>query len=294
MRKGIHATYAVAGFAVFGMVVIVSILVFLSLKDVYEKTEENARCSSQIRAHATMVSFTSDLKTPKIVCPTEVVLIPPNDDPNPILAQQMKRCWDTWGKGQLQLFGREEGLYCHVCSMSYIAGGEVRGFDTYLDEQKISPLGDTYTGYFTGAVSGAKFVDDARPGSVSVLPATDPIAVIYYHAKGQDGIDKVYNAVVGTPRRTTIVAAVAGAIIGGVAVFAAVPSGGGSLIAGAVLVGKVTTGVVAGAAAGGSGGFFASLFGREDLDSMSAIVVRPLNVQNVSALGCTYAPVANA
>lgn len=283
MRRGVHASYFIATLVILVVVILFGALVFKTLRDVWDTTEPDALCASQIRIHAATVQTTSDLKTPKIVCPTSRVTLMPDDDAREQIANAMMRCWTMWGKGKLQLFGKEEGAYCHVCSLITIPGGRpVTGLPEYLSTKKTRD-GVSYAEALAGVKRGEYFQDETlKDFSKFSLETNKPIGVIFYYAKGQNFMDSVKNAVVGNPVGTAVAGAV---VVGGAALYIASAIGTGGLT-------LVATGVIAGSA-GFTGGFIGSLSARENLDTISTVIVRPLSEQDIKTLGCTYAPVSN-
>lgn len=262
MRKGIHGTYLVMGFILLVVVLLVCSVIFIAWKDVYEKTEQSSRCATQIRVHAAAVQVTGELKAPEVVCPTERFDLDGGQDPAGFIAGEMERCWDMWGRGQLRLFGEGEGLYCHVCSIitipsQYPVGGLVDELDgkEFFERQGDAEL--------------------VRPDESIEISTDKPIGVIFYYAKGQEQYDKLYNHIAGQPLYGVVGGVVVGVVVAGL-------TGGASLLWYGAL-----------ASVGGVAGFFTSLTTREDIDYLAMTIVRPLSIEDVMQLGCTYAPVAN-
>lgn len=262
-------------------------------------------CASQIRGHSALATVSRGEIAPQLNCPTEIVSqqVTDNAEANSLLAEQMVKCWGQWGRGEISLFGRQEGTYCHVCSMITMSGvDEVRGLPAYLDQTQYRK-GLTYAQYLAGIETGTVFDEQAHAEASTVsLPATEPLGVVFYHAKGLTGMERAYSVLVGSPARATLVGVVAGGTAGaaGAAGIATVATGViGTVVGGTValpvtvVVGGTALLTVAGATVGSALGLTAS-FQKPELSTMSIVVVRPLNQAEITQLGCQYAPVANS
>ena len=290
MKRGISGVQILNDLALLLITLIICFLIIKMIDDVFERTEEDAKCEGQIRAHAAIAQFTSDLKSMKVVCPSTVHHLDENDDVKAVLAEELKTCWDTWGEGKLQLFGKEEAYHCHVCSVVYSPDKTLENFPQYLDQHSIRPFGPTYGEYLQGTISGTKFTPEDIPETATVsMDSTLPLGVIYFYAKGHTNINRLKNQVLGEPQQGMIRGAGVGAVVaaGGITILSAVgaPFTGGTT----VLIGAAFLGGTAGA----GGGFLASLFLRADLDTVQGAVIRPMSIDEIEKLGCTYAPVAN-
>lgn len=257
------------------LVLLVSLGVFDLVREIYDEAEADASCASQVRAHAAAVSATREIGTIPITCPTRVLTVE-EQGANALLAKEMKRCWDQWGRGELRLFGDKGGTYCHVCSSVTVTGAEfTSGLPEYLDMTAIGNANTTYAQYLAGRRIGTYFDGQEFRYAAKMAMRTDkPVGVIFHYEKGMRTIDKVANALVFNPG--------AGAAAGGVAGGIIVASFGG---------GPVTT--VAGVAAGGTLGLTGVFLARQQNDVIASVVVRPLGVEELELLGCQYLPVAN-
>jgi hypothetical protein len=300
-RKGDHPVNFVLIFVSMVLILLVSILVFIGIKRALFDDIPDGACAREIRAHATAVKFTEGTAAPTIKCPTRVLNLDTQDEVvvNKVLAEEMKRCWAQWGRGQYDLFGkdidsREDGMYCHVCSMMYVEGiAETTSFPAFLDAN-MATKDLTYAQYLTGETTGTYF--DQEPLKVPAtirIPLDEPVGVIFYYAKGQTGTERFVAKVLGTPAQGAIKGAAAGASVGAVTVF------GLGLVAGTVgapvVIGgfAATTIVMMTTSAGGAAGLWASVYEVPHLDTMSGVVARPLTSGQMLGLGCTYAPVSN-
>jgi len=160
------------------------------------KMVEDSQCKSSIISHIALKKVSGEgitSITTDIYCPTKYYTLPGKtaQDTNHQLAEAMKTCWGTWGKGELDLF-KGEGSYCHICSVIDFKNKDKKfgGLKDYLINTKISPDSEqTYMGYLAGFTS-----EDASPDAVKRLQenqlddtvdTSKSYAVIFAYAKGQ-------------------------------------------------------------------------------------------------------------
>jgi hypothetical protein len=250
-----------------------------------------------MRSHATASKFTRGEAAPTIVCPSKEIVIDSEnpEDVNEQLAKEMKRCYSQWGRGTLDLFGRENGTYCHICSTVDINGvNEIKGLPQYLDTHKATK-DLTYMEYFAGTKSGGYFTSTGlKDVGATVLPTDKPLGVIFYHAKGRTELEKLRDDLIGSPAQAATIGGTAGAAATGVALF------GVGVVVGVTGVPLVIGGfaastlMLAGISGGAAGGLWVSITQRTEFSAMSGVVIRPLDRSNIDALGCKYMPVANS
>lgn len=153
---------------------IVIIILFMSIQGNIDNAEEQA-CAAQVRAAAATNSiFGREYQADMPACQTKYITIELNTvkrevhstDPEKlrtevkhILAEEMRKCWDQWGQGELELF-QTSGQYCSFCTnigfdqKTQELFGDTKGvitdFHTYLEKEK-SPSGVSYDEHFTGS-----------------------------------------------------------------------------------------------------------------------------------------------
>jgi hypothetical protein len=259
--------------------------------------EEDSKCKAEVLSHAKIAQATSGTSQPTIHCPTKrvVVNVKSEDLAKQAIAEQMKRCWSIWGAGQLDLFGKNEGSYCHVCSMVTVKGvGEVHDFTAYLDEAKATDT-LTYTEYLSGERTGSFFNGTEFKDTTPTFTTEQPVAVIFFYGKGLQSSDKFRNMMLGNARVSTAAGGAAGALIGAAAGKAIIVIG---TAAGATGVGLPVTAIawtVGGGitVAGMGAGLLASTHGTASPDTIAAVVARPYTEDGLKDLGCQYDPVSN-
>ena len=148
---------------------IVIMLLFMSIQGNIDNAEEQA-CAAQVRsAAATNSIFGREYQADMPACQTKYLTIERNKLPDNsdkaraevkhILAEEMRKCWDQWGQGELELF-QTSGQYCSFCTniafdqKTQELFGDTKGaiteFHTYLEKEK-SPSGVSYDEHFTGS-----------------------------------------------------------------------------------------------------------------------------------------------
>jgi len=284
-RHGQHPVTLVLSFVIVTLVLLVCVMMIAKLKGFDDDLNEDSPCATQVIAHSAIAGVSKELVAPGIVCPTRLVELESNDEDEvrTAIADEMLRCWNTWGKGELRLFGDKELAYCHVCSMINTPGtANVAGMPRFLDT-RTAKNGQTYSALLQGKKSGEYFNDtDFKQYATAVMPTQPAVGVIFYYAKGQKWYDKLYNDIAGQPAVGATSGAVGGAVIT-VLVVGTVVSGGTTLVAAGVI----------GAASGAVGGLWYSIRGREDMSYMTLVVARPITKAEIDKLGCEYAPGSN-
>lgn len=233
--------------------IIILFVMLLRVKDIASDGSEK-NCAALARdMHLTNTIAGRDFVDSTIEgCETEFVTVKRDDLPNDdtaaqermkhLLAEEMRQCWNDWGKGELELF-KEEGVYCHVCAKVHFDHAErqalpLRNFSGYLAEEK-APEGDTYAQVLTGAISENTGVEMKHFGEqVYTVDTSRDQLVLFTYAKYKDqktlaqvvfGADKV------TPGASALIAGgtvATGAIILGAPVV--VPAGVAFFVVGAI------------------------------------------------------------
>jgi hypothetical protein len=290
----------VLAFALLTVVLVFGSTIFIVLSKMYESTERELDCVSQIRTHAAAVRVLKELKAPPITCPTKKVPVKEGEDPRAVIAKEMKRCWDMWGNGKTRLFGEELGMYCHVCSMVHVpSGDEVVGLQEYLARTQIpskipgtSAL--TYAQYLSGVRDGEYFDnEDFKKAAAASMPTSAPIGVVFYYIKGIEWQQRFYNQI-ANPVSLGVAGSVGGGVVAGLVAFGTVAAASGvGLPVGIVSYAVAGVVTVGGMLAGAYFGAWEGVASRYDIDYMAMIIVRPLTDEDIRMLGCTYAPAAN-
>lgn len=264
-RRAQHPVGFIMEMVVMVIVILVLVMLFIALRDTTDSAEKDAVCATQIIAHSTALRTSGGRADLPIVCPTKYLAVDGESAARKAIAKEMKRCWGMWGKGQLPLFGDTEGAYCHICSMMTVEGtAQVTGLPEYLRTTKATS-NETYLEYLTGAKTGEEFEGDAfKEGAQPIIGTTEPVAVIFYYAKGYSFMEGVRNTFSKNPT------------LGGMGMMV-------GTVGGPILMPLTAAGGVA----------LAAVTPRAKGSTMSFIAVRPLAASQLTALGCQYVPVRN-
>ena len=163
---------------------------------------ESSECKTSIITHTALLKATDEELTPDIYCPTQYYEIPSRNQEKikQHIAESMRACWGTWGKGQLQLF-KKEGYLCHMCSVMEFKhkNKEIPGLLDYMANTHISKgsgEGLTYldflSGYSTNPTS-ANFVQNVKQQSATqTIDTSKTYATMFLYAKGEDSMNKLF------------------------------------------------------------------------------------------------------
>jgi hypothetical protein len=268
--------------------------VFLVIHQTSKRLTDDAPCATQILGHSVAVRITNELAAPTISCPTRRIVkeVHSEEEGKKIVADQMVKCWDQWGKGKLALFGEKPANYCHICSTVELTGvPELTKFGAYLETERATQS-QTYSQYLRGVKSGTFFEEAAIPkltngGTFAPISTDKPIGVVFYYAKGQDKIDQLRNKLV-QPAVGGSVGLAAGAGVALIAIGVVTSATGVGIPVGVALA---TTG--ASAAFGGVAGVVGGNTARAPLSFMTVVTVRSLSSEDIATLDCEYDPVSN-
>ena len=272
MNRRAQHQWNLAALILLAAAVIIAVMLLLAFSGAWRSSMD---CSAEVRSHAVVARVSKDLVDPSAIrCPTNVIRAS-GEEANAAIAGEMLRCWEQWGRGELRLFGDQEGTYCHVCGMVYVDAPEVRGLFEYLKEERTRD-GRTYLEALAPTATGDSFAG-AAPLAEAVLPTERPIGVIFTYAKGTDAVTRLVSSSLGEPGVGLSVGAIAG---GGVVWLVAplLPAGpvgwvaGGAIVTGSALAGAISSYLV-----------------RAPLDTLAVVTARPLDPIGLG--GCDYAPV---
>jgi hypothetical protein len=277
-----------------GMVTIFAILlIFLIIFAIRAGTSttrfvEDSECSKNIMAHSFLLQTSGEAIDSDIYCPTKYYTISGKDD-NEVkysLAQALKTCWGTWGKGKLDLF-RGEGYFCNICSVIDFKeeNKQITGFSDYLTSTSIEPGSTlTYADYLTGfgsEKSDPQLINDLRARNFAgTIDTSKSYASIFVYAKGKDSIKRFLDDMDALGLRTTgggITTGFALGVVSGIGLAAAGVLSGGTAI---IFAGAVT-------AIGGIIGAVQS----NDVDWVSMTMFTEYSSENLKKIGCQITPV---
>lgn len=144
------------------MILTLAIMIFLLMfvKKSAETSETSSRetaCQSSVFAHA---QFGTDIN-----CPAERITIKTkyHEEAKRQIADEMVRCWDNYGKGQIKIFSKEGTKFCAVCSVIEFKRKDekIEGFPLFTTTKFFSRGGQrfTYAEYFSREAPTKALVD---------------------------------------------------------------------------------------------------------------------------------------
>ena len=280
MKKGQTANIGNWILIIVGLVVVV--LLFYQVKDrLFLDPLEVYDCAGEVALHKKISSLTKEEVLSDINCPTRDVLIKEDfsdEKTARTIAQEMRWCWDSWGKGEYQLF-EEDGVFCHICSMVRFedTNKEFSSLMPYLAEHTVGSSDLSYIEYFSPTHFGEVFSGEdflasiEQQSSIPVISSSQDQAIIFYTIKGKDSLtafsERLEATVIGAG--ATIVVGSIGAIVCTGTVLCAV---GASF---SFVVGTVVTTI-------------ANYFTDTLSPYASMMVIQPTDEESIGLLGCTH------
>ncbi|MBW2990156.1 hypothetical protein KY348_00455 [Candidatus Woesearchaeota archaeon] len=271
------------------IIIVLAVFIFFLVKIKIHalKIVEDSECKASIISHATLLRVTGEDTTPDIHCPTKYYTLPKesNEEIKHYIADSLKTCWGTWGKGELQLFN-QQGYYCHVCSVIDFDDKtkKIQGLNNYLintPTDKDTPL--TYMDYLTGYASEkadpALIQEVQEKGFSDTIHTSKPYAVMFVYAKGKTGVKAFLDGMDALGLGTTGGGITTGLALGsaaGIGLAAAGVASGGAAI---VIAGAVT-------AAGGVIGYITA----DDTHWIALTLFTEYNAETLKSIGCEIAP----
>jgi hypothetical protein len=274
---------------IIGLAFLLVILIFLlKIRNTSVNIVEDSECKSSIMSHYVIKQITREVLVSEIYCPTRYYTIPGknDDETKKQLADALKSCWGTWGRGQLDLF-KDEALYCHVCSLIDFKDKSrtVSGITEYLLETPIEPGSPiTYIDYLSGYASEKAEADNLqRLENIKfggTIDTSKTYSVMFVYAKGKGNVKKFLDWAdalgAGTIGGGITTGATLGVVTGAGLVIAGVASAGT-----AVIVAGVVTGI--GAAVGA--------LTADDVDWVSTVIFQEYNAAFLEkTLQCEISP----
>jgi len=262
------------------VVMIVMLIIVIRTKLLAERIVEDSKCQKDIISHTLVLKLSREAISSEIYCPTQYYTLPGSNeaDTKHGLAEAMKTCWGTWGKGQLDLF-KDEGYYCQICSVIDFKDKtkKVTGFNQYLAETPIKS-GDSlaYIDYLAGYASekaDPTVIKNMQEASSQTIDTSKTYATIFVYAKGKSFIKRVFDYAGGATG--TVGGGLASGLVVGVMVGATIASGGTV----AIVAGVIT-------AAGGILGFAYA----DDVNWASVVLLSEYNKEKLEQIGCQISP----
>lgn len=266
------------------VIVIVSVAVFKFFETTKEKMEIQD-CRNSIGAHALLAKTSQREIFTDIKCQTRELTIDAKNhaDAKKEIAEDMRRCWYEWQKGNAQLF-KGEGIFCHVCSIYSFKQKDqkIEKFQTFLMTEDIEIRSvyheDTekmpYSQYFQGYSTKKTGKIENRPNRIefkdtALIDTSKKYSTIFVYASGKDEIQEFME---GGGRTGIFVAGVGSTTVGALLLLAGPPGWVADAI---LLIGIGATAII-------------ESMTFEQPEWMSFIQFMEYNSTQISNIGCQY------
>lgn len=272
--------------------VLLSVIIYQIYNAVKEKMEIQD-CANSIKAHALLAKTTEREVFTDIKCQTREKTIDAenHETARKELAEDMRRCWYEWLKGQEQLF-EGEGIFCHVCSIYTFKQKDqkIDGFATFLfkesieisskypeDTEKMSYI-QYFQKYKTKDVENIdKFPKTGEFKDITTIDTSKKYATIFVYASGKKSMQEFME---GGYRTTALVG---GGTVAGLGAMAAAK---GAVV---LIAGGPPGWIIGGVIVLGIGGYAVyEALTPEDPQWMSVIQFMEYDDQKIRELGCQY------
>ncbi|GIU69245.1 MAG: hypothetical protein KatS3mg002_0481 [Candidatus Woesearchaeota archaeon] len=275
---------AVLGIIAVLIVIILSTAIYKFFQTTKEKMEVQ-NCRNSIAAHSILAKTSQGEIFTDIKCRTRELTIDAKNHykAKKTIAEDMRRCWYEWQKGNAQLF-KGEGIFCHICSIYDFKQKDekIEKFQTFLmtenidirsiypeDTQKI-----TYSQYFQGFTTEKLEEIKDKPVKIEfrdtvIIDSSKKYATIFVYVSGKTELQEFMEG----GARTGIF--VAGASVAGVGALLLMAGPPGWVADAILLIGIGVTTVI-------------QAFTFEEPQWMSFIQFMEYNATQISELGCQY------
>jgi len=263
---------------------------------------EDSECQSSIIAHTTLIKALGEDITPEITCPTKYYTITSSNEDSikRYMAESLKSCWGTWGRGELELF-KQDGTYCHICSVTDFKKKDLKitGFNNYLKTQRLEDgpfKGVTYLEYLGSAYRGDfSEVENSEIGkkvSDNVIYTDSSYAVIFTYAKGEAAVREFFRNVgsKATPLGGKPATIVGGAVVWGTVGAITAVVGGIALCFTGIGCAVTISGVAAVATGGAVAGGAVASDVADDVGWIAVTIMKPYNAEELKLIGCEISP----
>jgi hypothetical protein len=272
----------------FSVSIVFMLFVLYKLGIIAYGTTDKTLCKSSIELNEKAHLMGKGLKPETLNCPTNHFTIKEDKDRaiQRQVAEEMKLCWDTFKKGNVDLF-HNSAIFCSVCStFDFKKKGKELNFYEYIKET--SPLKEevSYLDYFINyKTPTTKYIDESNLESQSLesiesftLDTSKMYSVVFVYVKGKDAFSRFKNKM-GAVKTGSIIGG--GATIG-TALVITVATGG---IGGLFTLGAITAVSIAGVAS-----FIYTIFSGEEVEYASFILLKEHTKSDLADIGCEYFP----
>lgn len=270
-------------------------LLIVVIGRIYENSKEKLEiqeCKDSIAAHALLARTTQREVFTDITCQTRELSIDAknHNKAKKEIAEDMRRCWYEWLRGDAQLF-KGEGIFCHVCSIYNFKqkDDQIGGFPLFLltediDIRSVYPEDtikmkyiqyfQSYTSKQQNEIENSPTVNKQTFTDATVIDTSKKYATIFVYASGKEDIQKFME---GGYRTSALVG---GGIVAGLGVTA---------IGTAFIVSNPVGWFVGGALAIGAGAYaiYEAVTPKEP-QWLSVIQLIEYDDQTIKDLGCQY------
>ena len=247
-------------------------------------------CKQSVMAHD-FTKFGKISMNTEIKCPTQELKIKTKDQEKAKyqLAKSMYDCWDQFARGEANLFGDKETIYCSICHIISFKhqNQNLEGFSEYLTTKKIpGGKGITYIDYLMNydtprAHEVAPETGDPISFEGDFLDTSKTYSTIFLYAKGDDNMKMIAEHFKG---QTT--AGKGGWIAVGVG------AGGIALAAFGILSNPVGWAIGIGGLLFAAGTLVYDHFFNTDVEWASFILFREYDVEQLKNIKCEVMPIA--
>jgi hypothetical protein len=296
-RKASYARLAIGVICIAGLIILIFFIA--KVRFFSGSLVEDSKCKNSILNHVAAQKATGGDVETTITCKTNYYKAKSSNEEEAkfAMAEALKACWATWGRGEVQLFSKD-AVYCHVCSVtSFDTDGKnmnAQNFPQYLATKKIDAgngQGLTYgqyLNYFATEESETETLQNLNKlGNTGSIDLTKSYATIFVYVRGNNYITDYLKAMDPTGTGSgSITTGIAGGVAGGAL---GVLTLKGLTVIG-IGIGGPFTWLVGGAIVGATA--LIALYAENEVDYLSMTMLREYNAEELQKIGCKIAPVA--
>lgn len=178
------------------IVLVVLVICFGLLYQYMNKSSEKSideKCRLSVVSYSNLLTRGFPVRTDQIHCPVKDIVLKGDDSDKRVLAEEMKQCWQNFGKGELSLFEGNH-LFCSVCArVSSEKEVKIDNFEQYLRNNVVRGKDYTYLNYLSNfrdvaddaAFDGYKINEiDQFPDSTLKISDADRYGILFIYARG--------------------------------------------------------------------------------------------------------------
>ena len=190
-------------------------LVKVIITVIQEQTDYDTRCKGSVRQYHVFRVHEQNIGDFKINCPTRKLTLSGDEDLlKKQVADEMYRCWDNYGRGELNLFPEKDKKFCAYCSHINFENNDLVLYDfmKYLTEEK-TPKGDmTYYQFLTDVQPNSKIKEEVSQVVNDDFYTGKEYAVLYTHYT--EGImSKFKKKILESDENLIVVASITGVLL---------------------------------------------------------------------------------